>query len=247
MIWATFIGEGRSGHTIVSAIIDSHPNARMSEEQKYIGKWCRYDLPRKVIRKKLRASGMGKERSKVALPGQLRVEEPTIVMGDKCGWDAVNEVRKRGEGLNILQRFQNHMNCEAIKVIHTSRNPFDNISAWVQSPKYIRVWGNKESERIRQGIKRYSRFYQTAEELIQRNDVYHIRNEELCAKPKEVITGLMEFLNLPVIESHIDMCAAKVFKKPNRRSTKIDWTDDQKEQIYTRIIRRFPSLHYYDV
>jgi len=62
--WVSFIGEGRSGHTIISAILDAHPNARIAEEQKYINKWYRKELEVKEILPNLIKSGWGAERSK---------------------------------------------------------------------------------------------------------------------------------------------------------------------------------------
>ena len=62
MNWITFVGEGRSGHTIVSAILDSHPNLRIAEEQKLITKWWRDKWTRDQILDNVKKCGHGKER-----------------------------------------------------------------------------------------------------------------------------------------------------------------------------------------
>jgi hypothetical protein len=244
MNWITFVGEGRSGHTVLSGILCSHPRAIVTEEQKYISKWLR-GFSRDDIFKALYASeGGGNTRKQMGFPNLDKHTDPLLAVGDKCGWDAVNEVKKRGESADILTRFSKFIGMP-VKVIHSSRHPLDNITAWLASPKYQRMFGNEELLHKRM-IRRYCRFYEAAELVMEGQDVFHLRNEELIAHPTITIRALSEWLGLPVDERWLETSAGFVNPKPNRRRDQYPWIEEYREQVLTwRVIDRFPSLAYY--
>jgi len=239
--WITFIGHGRSGHTIVSAILDSHPNVRISEEHKYIGRWHREGWSREKIIQHLLPTGQGKERKLKALPGSgpWTGEHEMLYMGDKCGWDAVTEVKKREAPLSILDDFGAHMGMN-VKVIHTIRDPYDNICAWLDSPKYQRMWGTGNTMYMK-AIRQYTRFYGTADKLLKRYDHFDLHNGEMCSDPRRVITELAEYLELPIVEPWLTNAADSVFKRPNKRADRREWPDRWVRNIDERVITRWPE------
>lgn len=237
--WITFIGEGRSGHTIISAILDSHPNIRLAEEQKYITKWAKEGWERAKIIDATKKCGHGKERKPKALPGSLKWEEPLLAIGDKCGWDAVNLIKKQGESIDVLDRFSDHMQMP-IKVIHSIRDPYDNICAWLDSPKYQRLYGTGNSLYMK-SIRRYARFYSVADELLKRHDHFDLHNAEICANPRKVITEMAEYLELPVVEPWLTNAVNSLFKRPNKRADRHDWPDKWVRNIDERVITRWPE------
>jgi hypothetical protein len=241
--WITFIGEGRSGHTIISAILDSHPNVRLAEEQKLITKWTRDGYSREKIIDEVKKCGHGKERKPKALPGSLKWEEPLLAIGDKCGWDAVNLTRKHGESLDILDRFAEHMQMP-VKVIHTIRNPYDNITAYLDSPKWQRLHGTG-NELYRMCIRRYARFYSAALPLLERHHRFDLYNEEIIENPERVITKLCCFLDLPIVEPWLTNAVNSVYKKPNERSKRREWPTKWEEQIPWRIIEKYDFFERY--
>jgi hypothetical protein len=240
--WITFIGHGRSGHTIVSAILDSHPNVRLSEEQKYIHKWYLEGWQRKRIIRHLLPTGQGRERKAKALPGSgawVDGENERLAMGDKWGYDSVTLVRKAGAPVEILDQFTSHMGME-LKVIHTIRDPYDNICAWVDSPKYQRMFG-QGNQLYQKSIRQYVRFYGAADKLLKRHDHFDLHNAEMCADPRKVITELAEYLELPVVEPWLTNAANSVFKKPNKRADRHDWPARWVRNIDERCITKWPE------
>jgi hypothetical protein len=243
MYWLTFVGEGRSGHTIVSGILGSHPHVRISEEQKYISKWLR-GMSKEEILFNLNMSGEGKYRKTMKIPNLLNYKDPLLVVGDKCGWDAANEVRKRGASVDILTQFSNFMGMP-VKVIHTTRHPLDNITAWVNSSKYERLIPDKD-RRFNKMIARYTKFYEVAEKIMENQDVFHVSNEELIKDPELMFKTLCEWLNLPVTVSWCKEAASLVNNKPHRSRLEYEWPDKYVEQVMGyRVLDRFPSLGYY--
>jgi hypothetical protein len=241
--WITFIGEGRSGHTIVSAILDSHPHVRLAEEQKYITKWTRDGMTREEIIDAAKKCGHGKERKLKALPGSLTWEEPLLAIGDKCGWDAVNLTRKGGQGVDVLDRFSEHMQMP-VKVIHTIRNPYDNITCYLDSPKSNRIWKD-EHTLYRMCIRRYARFYDAANKLLEVYPRFDLYNEEIIENPERTLTKLCVFLDLPVVEPWLTNAVNSVYKKPNERSKRREWPVEWEEQMPWRIIGKYDFFERY--
>lgn len=244
MQWITFVGEGRSGHTIISAILGSHPHGRIAEEQKLISRWYRAGWPKDQIFNTVLSSGMGKERKTKGFDEQMVLshKEPLLYVGDKCGWDAVNEYMKRGAPQDILAQFGTFMQMD-IKVIVSLRNPFDNISSWVSSPKYQRIYPDKDYL-WKKMAKRYRRFHRHAEEIMKGQDCFIWHNEEAILHPVETIRRLSDWLELPRNEKWVEYCASRMFKKPNDRRNQIEWPDKYVQQTLD-FIQESSLMEYY--
>ncbi len=241
--WVTFIGPGRCGHTIVAAIIDSHPNARVSEEIKIITKWARDGWTREKILDHTKNRGRGgKERRTKLLPGHSNWEAPLLVLGDKCGWDAPMLI-KHGSNEDILDKFSEHIGMP-VKVVHTIRNPYDIITGWVQSSKWQKLYG-KDYMLWRMAVRRYARFYSSANKIVERYPRFDLYNEELIQSPERVLTELCEFLELPIVEPWFTNAVNAVYKKPNERSKTCKWPAVWEEQIPWRIIDKYSFLERY--
>ena len=242
MNWVTFVGEGRSGHTIVSAILGSHPHMRIGEEQKYISKFSRQGWTREQIIEHNLDSGLGKARKLLEFPNILTHEEPLLAIGDKCGWDAVMEYRKRGAASTLLTDFGAHMGMP-VKAIVTLRHPLDNITNWVSSPKYIRMFSD-EGLRYRRMIRRYKQFHDAALDILVDQDIFYLHNEALIADPYRTCMALAEWIGLPEDEEWASDCASRVFTKPNQCRTEAEWPEEYVKRV-TDYIDSCPLLEYY--
>jgi hypothetical protein len=246
MKWVAFIGEGRSGHTIVSAIIGGYDYARIGEEQKYIGRWWRKLITPEQVIPHLCNTGYGRQRKHYAPWAPVdRHKEPLQLVGDKCGWDAVMEVKKREAPVDLIHKFGEAMGMP-IKLIHTTRDPRQNIAAWYHSPKYIRLWGEHAGTRMRYSVRRYARFYTTAQAILDVHpDVYHLRHEELILNPANTLNELFEYLEVPLSKQYRRWVQKHLFKTLPLRET--PWSQEWDDAIQERILSgRFPSLDYYN-
>lgn len=245
MIWLTFVGEGRSGHTIVSAILGSHPHGFIGEERKSISRWYRDGWSKDQIVNDVLTSGMGKERKTKGFDEKkvLSYSEPLLFMGDKCGWDATNEYTKRGAPKDIFNQFGQFMGMP-VKVIVTVRNPFDNISAWCMSPKYQRLYPD-ENFLWKRMTRRYRRFHRAAQELIEEAGDYFVwYNEAAIQDPVGTIQTLSDWLELSADNEWVQDCSSKLFTKPNQRSNQIEWPEKYKKQTFN-FIQESPLMRYY--
>lgn len=241
MNWVTFAGEGRSGHTILSGLLGSHPHAYITEEQKYISKWRR-GLSATEIMDELNNAGGGKTRAEQGWQGLRTYTKPLKVIGDKCGWDAVNEFAKRGAPDTIFNDFGEFIGSP-VKVIVTVRHPADNIASWDLGTKYQRVYPQSKDRQHRL-IKRYRRFYKNVVEITKDADFLVVHHEELLSDPTQMIESLCEFLDLPSDTQWMNDCKKLLWKTPRSKRDQVDWNDTSKEEL-DWIIQNLPIMEYY--
>lgn len=217
---------------------------RIAEEQKYISRWLREGWSREAILEAALSSTIGKARK--ALNFDIEAicshKEPLQVLGDKCGWDAVNEYTKRGASKSILTDFSTFMQMP-VKTVVTLRHPLDNISAWVGSEKYKRLFPD-EGRRYRKMCQRYRKFYNAASDILEGQDVYLLHNERLIADPSAVLQELEIWLELEPNRDWRRSCAARLFKKPNQRRTTLDWPQSHVNAM-AEYINTHPLMAYY--
>lgn len=240
MIWINFVGEGRSGHTVLSGALGSRLDTRISEEQKYIKKW-REGYNRTQIMNHLNQSGAGRARQAQGWPN-LRTYKKLLGVGDKCGWDAVNEYRKRGAPATIIQDFGKFMEMP-VKNIVTVRHPLDNITAWVDSNKYKRIYTD-EGLRYRRMIRRYKQFYTAAWEILQGTDYTLLQHERFCADPRGTLEELTAWIGLPEDPQWLEAASARIHKKPHLRRDDIQWPAEYIDRV-DMFIAESPLLECY--
>ena len=214
---------------------------RMAEEQKYISKWRR-GFTRDEVLAHLHQSGIGKARAQQGWTNLQMYREPLLVVGDKCGWDAVNEYRKRGADREIINQFGEFMEMP-VKTLVTLRHPLDNITAWVDSSKYKRIYGN-EGLRYRRMIRRYKQFYTAAAEILEGSDYMLVHNEELIADPSHMLQRISDYLELPLNREWRRSSAKRVWSKPHQRRHDISWPEEYATRVED-FIQECPLLEYY--
>jgi len=131
-----FIGHGRSGHSIVGALLDAHPNVILSDETdflKYFNAgfnkeriyWVLLIRSQKQARRQREKSGRNDKKYSYWVPGQWQGRYRRIqVVGDS---KASVTARKLVKSPALLKQVFNSID-DQIKLIHVVRNPYDNIS-----------------------------------------------------------------------------------------------------------------------
>ncbi len=241
MNWVTFVGEGRSGHTVLSGALGSHPNAKIAEEQKYISKWRRGWSADDLLFDALQA-GPGKAREEQGWPGLRSFKKPLTLVGDKCGWDAVNEYTKRSAPVSLITDFETFID-KPVKVIVTLRNPLDNISSWVQGRKYQRKYPD-EDYRVYVSVKRHRRFYKAAWEVIQGTDYFLVHHEELIKHPNELLQELSDWLGLPAHRDWRRFAGSRIWTNPRIRRDDVYWSEKHLATV-SDFVQSHPLMEYY--
>jgi len=267
-----FIGIGRSGHSIIASILDSHPHVIISNELNLFQILNKTQCtPNKSFifnqiwnKSYTEAITSLKDQSKgysLFIDGlyQGSYQPPFIdVIGDKMGGSTIalflSSPTRFEHNLNKLQLLLNL----PVKVFHVIRNPFDNIATRVlhialkfHYSKFAMIKKNNTTLTIKQEIVdreivRYFQFYEAAENVkeIFKIDTLEIHNKELITNPKAVINEMCEFLVIHCSDDYLDVVSSKVFSGESKTRYNIKWIDEQISLVKANI-QKYKTLHRY--
>ncbi len=231
-----FIGHGRSGHSIIGALLDAHPhaivadevdtlrylNAGFSQNQLYHLMWSR---SRKEARKERKKSGRDGKVLSYQVPNQWQGKFQKLeVIGDSKAGASIVRLTKNPR---LLRRLYKGVKAD-IKFIHIVRNPFDNISTM----SIRRERSQAVSTRI------YFRLcYEIANlrSTLPAADILCLRHEDLIANPQAFLTKLCTFVGLEPIPDYLEACASIIYKNPAQSRHKIEWLDEAKAIVQRQI------------
>lgn len=244
-----FVGYPRSGHSLVGSLLDAHPHAVIAHEQdalKFVNEaYSREELFTLLIRNAMQIGRKGRSQTGYSyqVPGQYQGDWKELrVIGDKRGGNSSRWLRKKPE---LLQKLRTTLK-EGLRVVHISRNPFDNIATMA----YRHARG--KPERMTEGVLRQEKAHymnlagaveRTRQEL-DPEEFHHVRNETLLADPDTHLSEMLSFLGLEVYPDHLEACKSILFDAPSRSRERFDWPDDLVEEV-EKEIEGFPCLAGY--
>ena len=224
--FAFFIGYPRSGHSLLGACLDAHPNAVIAHEldalaliKAGIG---RNELFEALCEKSIAFFKEGSEWSGYSyrIPGMWQGSfESLELIGDKRGGGSAKHLEENPELLNEVKKLAK--NC---KMIHVVKNPFDCISTSVS--KQEKVQGKIFSREDCHGkIEEFFLRAKTISKII-KNDpglVKTIRYETLLDDPKNILSDLCTYLDLAVFDEYLNACASIIWSsgRPSRQRSTI--------------------------
>jgi hypothetical protein len=232
-----FIGYPRSGHTLIGAFIDAHPDAVMG-----FGNELSALLERGATRNHIYSDLMERarvrrrkptDRYKMGTQWQGGRHRRLRLVGQKRAGESSRMFAAKLELLGVLRERVG----VPLKVIHVVRNPYDNIT----------TISRKHDMSLPQAIDYY--FYMCAAVRVLRarldgDELITIRQESVIADPKEELSRLFEFLSLETDEQFLNDCAKMVYEKPHQSRYLLEWTDELKGLVEQRI-REYPYLSEY--
>ena len=231
--YCMFIGHGRSGHSLTGALLNAHPNAVIAHELdalSYIDRGMKRDQLFSMLLKRDRWFAMRGCRwyeFDYTVPGQWQGRFRRLhVIGDKKG--GISSTRL-AQSPHLLQRLRVTVRLP-LRIIHVTRNPFDNISTIAR----------RENEHLDTSTRVYFELCATNERVIRecgRDEVVTIRHEEFVADPKRKLGELLAFLGLEPDEAYLRACASIVFESPSKSRHKHAWTPAQIKDVQAQIDR----------
>ena len=231
--FVTFLGHARSGHSIVGALLDAHPQIVLSDELdalRYVADGFGRDrvlaLCLKVARDQHRRERRKRGRSgsvySYAVPGQWQGRHQDLrVIGDS---DAGRSVQRLDGDAAFLERLRTTMAPLDLRFIHVVRNPYDNIGTMM-----LRSGRTFES-----AIERYFGNWAAIERLRHRlppGAIHTIRHEDLVTSPQPQLAALCAFLDVPAPEPFLEAAAGILFRGPSHTRREVTWTTEQRRAI----------------
>lgn len=234
-----FAGYPRSGHSLVGALLNAHPDAVIAHELD-VPPLVLAGRPRDEIYARIVARArwfhLRGDRSNYAyrVPGQWQGRFRSLrVIGDKRG-GAVT--RCLAEHPDLLERTR-ALTGVPLRVIHVVRNPFDNVAA-------ISVW---EKLSLGDAADFYFRHCDTTRrlaELCGTEELLPLRHEEMVRDPGAALHALCTHLGLARDPDWTAACSAIVFPAPTGTRHKVEWPTRLRTEVEQRA-RRYLHLAGY--
>lgn len=237
-VFLFFVGNPRSGTTLVRSLLDAHPEVVLGQELDALKYVARGDgwraLVARVMWNRLRFS-----RNPVwngysyAVSGSFR-RAPLRVIGDKKAARSADRLTLDPEVLQRLRR----LSPVPVRVVHCVRHPLDVIASRTLANGRPLEWN----------ADRYFELEETAAatcSLLGR-DSCRVALEELIASPETHIQRIFKFLELECPPELISSCRALVFPRPRLTRESMRWPEPLLEKIEGQC-RSVPHLRGYGV
>jgi len=219
-----FIACPRSGHSIVGALLDAHPEMIIAHEcgafRYQRARFKKYQILQLLLENSEKVAKTGRKHFVYSLdvPGAWQGRASTLrVIGDKHGEGALLRIQEMPSLLPAMcQTFS------PIRFVHVVRNPYDSIASIALS----RTRGLSLDDAIRY----YFSLCQTivhVRERISRDQCFELRHEHLISDPDGTLSGLCAFLGVEAPRDYLAACRKALFKKPLLTRREITWSLDQ--------------------
>jgi hypothetical protein len=248
-VFCCFVGHGRSGGTLVGALLNAHQNVVMSNELNALRRlrlgMKQNDLYRLIYivsKRQVSRGSRGGGGYNYAITGQWQGKHGDIlVIGDRKAGASAHELNVHPNLLGLLD--------ERIrltkKFIHVVRNPFDTIATTFK--KTIRRSGSTEYEHLQREIHNYFARCQVVKDVeshFGRDSVHYLDHEELLTGPHATLSSLCLFLGLEASADYLDACAGILMQSPHRTRASVKWQPEHVSSV-TSGIKNFPWLRRY--
>ena len=238
--YVMFIGYPRSGHSVVGSLLDAHENIIIAHELnalKYFEAGCsREELYWLLLDNSRQFARHGRQWGDYSyeVPGQWqgRFSELRVIGDKKGGSSSMLLSRKPG----LLERLKQAL-PERLRVIHVTRNPYDNIA----------TMSRKDTRDLAGAVRLYlelCRVNRAVSQALGEEAVHHLRHEDLIAEPRAVLGRLCAFLGVPASEAWLAACARTVAQNPHRSRSEVQWPPQARAAI-DRAIAEFDFLRGY--
>ena len=240
-----FIGYPRSGHSLIGALLDAHPEAVVAHELgafQYVR--AGYDRSRlfHLLAENAQAAAARDRPSRefrYAVPDQWQGRFTRIrVIGDNKAEGATLRLRAKP---NLLPRLQ-RLTDVPLRAIHVVRNPFDCITTMATRA------AQRQAERtgralprpdLRKAVDRYLVLCAEVERLKRElgDAVHEMRHENFVAQPAHELEKLCEWLGLRPGSEYLAACARIVWPNPRRTRDRVAWPMDLRSTVEALIAR----------
>ena len=252
-----FVGIGRSGHSIVGSLLDSHPHMVIAHESNLFFHLAHRELSltkpvifnelwrntrESIINDGLRAKATNGKGYTLFIDDlyQGRYVDYIEVIGDKKGRGTTEVLdRKPEKWLQIYNTIKSYVT--SMKGIHVIRNPYDNIATLVffsfdnvTNENFGDIKNSNKAFKFKPNviadvIDAYFRLQRAIEIGIQKYnlDIIVIHNKDLISDPRNTLVKLCNFLNVTCSNEYLQICTDKIYKTESVTRHMIEWTDDQ--------------------
>lgn len=235
--YSLFIGHARSGHSIVGALLDAHPNIVLPDEvdalQYVAAGFSSTQIYHLLLARSRRQANKGRTKGgrdgktySYHVPGQWQGRFDTLqVIGDS---KAGQSTRRLARDPGLLPRLRATLKPAQVKIIYVIRNPFDNISTMM-------LRGGRSFDNA------ITCYFDNCETIVQLQgeidpaDLIIVRQEDLLARPRQCLAQLCQFLGVTASDAYLNACASILYARPSKSRKKVIWSVDLMNVVQDKI------------
>jgi hypothetical protein len=244
--YCQFIGYPRSGHTLVYALLNAHPEVVLSNELGAL-QWMRFGFTRAqlysmILRSDRRFTRHGStfQGYDYRVPNQWQGRfRRILVIGDKDGGRDTTFLRHSPDA---LERFQRKVGVP-IRFIHVVRNPYDMMTTFVN-----RRVQRGERTTLDDALRFGREALDTVMAVVQRvpaESLLTIRHEEMIQDPVSTVSRLCRHLGVIPEDDYLKDCAGIVSPSSRKTRRSVEWPEELIRRVQAEMIDRSPLLSGY--
>lgn len=242
-----FIAWPRSGHSLLGALLDAHPDMAIAHEL-HVFKWYSEEFASSEV---MYACWQNARHYGIAgrlwgaydytVPGQWQGRVRRLsVLGDKKGGESSMVLSETPDNVDRVQRRLR----PRIRMVHAVRHPLDNIATMAQRSRTTQGQGDGFGRALQRYLRCAEANRQTC--ALYPDDTITVWHEDLIADPRRELRRLAAYLGVEADPAWIEACAGIVRPSASRSRDRIDWTSGRLAAVRD-IVGRFDFLQRYDV
>lgn len=245
-----FIGYPRSGHSMIGALLDAHPEIVIAMEKdviRYVKKGFRRNQLFTILIKNALLFKHKKDNIwtgyNYKVPDSWQGKYSTIkVIGDKKGGGTTHELRLNP---GIIKKLEQRVGVP-LKIIHVIRNPFDIITTQTFRKQELISDQPPRVKHLLPVVHAFLNRVNTIQELKESGnyEIFDLYHEEFIKNPHDILGKLLQFLEVEYSNEYINSCASIVYSSPNRSRNKIAWPQSLISYVESEIAN-IPFLSVY--
>ena len=242
-----FVGAGRSGTTIVGALLDAHPSVILARDYCLFTKWPQnadYHCNRTLLYGALHAQqirqaiDLAKTHYHIPTGFMGKYEDHVTVIGEKEAGTATAWYHANATIWKAILYELKHTVDIPVKLVQVVRNPYDQAATM-----YRNKARNPTPEiTLKNLFNNMQAVYEMKNNL--QLDIHEVHLPNLVNNPQEELQKLCNYFELECSPSYIKVCMSKLYKQVHRTRAGIRWTPALKK-IVENATRTFPWYRDY--
>jgi len=231
-----FVGNHRSGTTLVRALLDGHPNVVIGNEVNALARFLAGESWMHLAGRILHNSAQfARDPVWTGYNYQLpkTPTEKLFVLGDKKAGITTDQLIEHADSLSQFIEWL----PVPLRIVHCVRHPFDVIATITR----------RTNTPLEYNIERYFQRELTISRIFNKlRDIkcHRIYHEGLIYSPEEVITGIFSFLELEVTQPLMEVYRSKLYKQPNLSRFDVDWSPSSIARVWQQALQ-FDHMKFY--
>lgn len=229
-----FLGYPRSGHSLVGALLNAHPNIAIAHESgalKYVyagySKHQIYDL---ILKKAKQSADPDRKLGgyHYSVPNQWQGRTSKLqVIGEKQGGGTALRLAASSRYLSRLRKILDIQ----LRFIHVVRNPYDNISTILQKTPRLESSLERNIEFYFNLCKTISEYKKT----LSPDEIFEFKHEDFIKEPHTYLRKACSFLGVASTESYLADCTKIVYESPHKSRHSIEWPEELVDSVAAQV------------